>query len=88
MNRQIVLAEEVLDQAGIEFSRCNHWLAYNTLSYFLKKEEAAREFASGNTREWDAYQVLYARSVEDLLKQIVYGKKLEQHLSNSIKFQS
>jgi hypothetical protein len=91
MNHEHVIADEVLDQALIEFSRHNSWLVYNTLSYFLEKtdvyffkeEEEAREFAANNISEWDAYKVLYARSVEDLLKQIVYGKALEQHLSNS-----
>lgn len=51
----------------------------------MKKEEAAREFTSHTISEWDACEAGYARSVEDLPKQIVYGKKLEQHLSNSIK---
>jgi hypothetical protein len=91
MNKEHVISDEILDQAQIEFSRNQHWVAYNTITYFLEKgdvyffkdSDSAHEFSGNNISEYDNYRVMYARSMDELLKQIPYGEKLTEQLSNS-----
>jgi hypothetical protein len=88
MNYEHVISEELWDEAQIEFSKSRYWIAYNTIPYFLDKGEMnffktvdeAREFADNNISEFDNYSVIYARSADELLKQIDYGYALEQQL--------
>jgi len=85
-----VISDEVLDQAQLEFSKNENWVAYNTLSYFLEKgdvyffndEKEARDFARHNIGDYDNYKVVYAASIVDLFKQIPYGDELNQRLNN------
>jgi hypothetical protein len=85
-----VISDEVLDQAQLEFSKNENWVAYNTLSYFLEKgdvyffndEKEARDFARHNISDYDNYKVVYAASIIDLFKQIPYGDELNQRLNN------
>ncbi len=85
-----VISDEVLDQARLEFSKNDNWVAYNTLSYFLEKgdvyffneEQEARDFARHNISDYDNYKVIKATSIIDLLKQIPYGDELNQRLNN------
>jgi hypothetical protein len=85
-----VISDEVLDQAQLEFSKNENWVAYNTLSYFLEKgdvyffrdENEARDFARYNISDYDNYKVIYAASIIDLFKQIPYGNELNQQLNN------
>jgi hypothetical protein len=82
MSVEHVISEEILNQAQIEFTSNNHWIAFNTLSYFLergdvyffKSRDEATEFADNNISEYDNYRVIYAESLKDLLLKIPYGK--------------
>lgn len=91
MNREHVITDELLEQAQIAFSKNHTWIAYNTVPYFLdkadmyffKNSDQAHEFADNNISEYDDYKVIHAYSTDELLKQIIYGERLEQLLSNS-----
>lgn len=91
MNNEHVISGELLEQAQFEFSRHHNWIAYNTISYFLEKgdmyffkhPDEAEEFSNNNISEYDDYKIIYARSADELLKQVVYGEKVEQQLSNN-----
>lgn len=91
MSRDHVIAEELFASAQLAFSRYECWIAYNTIPYFLekgdmyffKKSDEAYEFSHNNISDYDNYKVIYASSPVELLKQIVYGERLEQQLLNS-----
>ncbi len=91
MNREHVIADGLLEQAQIAFSKNEPWIAYNTVPYFLDKgdmyffndSDQAHEFADNNISEYDDYKVIHAYSTDELLKQIAYGERLEQLLSTS-----
>ncbi|MFT3678669.1 MAG: hypothetical protein QM791_00265 [Ferruginibacter sp.] len=90
MNKEHVISDELLVQAGISFSRNEHWVAYNTMPYFLEKgdmyffktSDEAHEFSANNISEYDDYRVLHAYSTDELLKRIPYGEYLERQLAN------
>ena len=91
MNREQVISDELIQQAQFECSQHRNRIAYNTISYFLEKgdmyffkhREQAEEFSDNNISEYDHFRIIYARSAGGLLKQIVYGEKSEQQLSNN-----
>lgn len=91
MNVEHVISEELLHDAQAAFSINQNWVAYNTISYFLKdgdmyffkEKDEALEFSDNNISEYDNYRVIYARSLSEMLKQIPYGQELEKQLLNS-----
>lgn len=91
MNQEHVISDELLKEAQTAFAANEHWIAYNTIPYFLEKgdmyffkdREEAHEFSEDNISEYDNYTIICARSMDELLKQIPYGERLEQQLSNS-----
>ncbi len=84
MNDEHFIYPDLLQQAAMEFENHHYWFTYNALSYFLNKEDVyffkdkdeAQEFAANNISEYDLYQVMYARSINELLKQILNNQKL------------
>ncbi len=85
------IADEVLDLVNIALSKGEHWMAYNrslyfidkTDVYFFKQRSDADGFAKNNISDSDSFQVLHFNGIEDVLKQVPYGKALaaetEQH---------
>ncbi len=90
MNREHVISDELLAIAHLAFLKNEHWIAYNTITYFLesnemyffKRSDEAHEFSDNNISEYDDYKVIYARSVDELLKQIPYAEKLSKELND------
>ena len=84
-----VISDEAFDHIKSELLKGNQWIAYNTVSYFLDKNEVcffnkkdeANEFAENNISEYEDYRVIKAISVDDVFKQIPYW---EEGLSNQI----
>lgn len=95
MNKEHVIADELLATAQLSFSRGENWVAYNTIPYFLDKgsiyffktADEAHEFSDNNISEYDNYRVLHAYSTDQLLKQIPYGIKFEETFNHSLKNQ-
>src|SRR6188768_984667 len=92
MKDEHVISDELLEAAQAAFQRGENWIAYNRSLYFLDKDDVyffkdkdeAYEFSSDNISDYDNFQVLHARSIDELLKQVPYGKDLEIQL-NKIK---
>ncbi len=90
MNHEHVISDELLEEARTAFSRHEHWVAYNTIPYFLDSgdmhffstADEAHEFSESNISEYDNYRVLHAYSADELLKQISYGEQLEKRLAD------
>ena len=90
MNQEHVISDEILEQALVELSRRNYWIAYNTIPYFLEKGDVsffkdkseATEFAINNLSEFDNYKTIYASSLTELLRQIPYGENFSKQVSN------
>ncbi len=90
MNQEHVISDELLELAHISFLKNEFWIAYNTISYFLEKgdvyffktSDEAHEFSDNNISEYDDFKVIYARSPDELLKQIPYGEKLNKDLND------
>lgn len=91
MNKEHVISDELFSQAQYAFSQHHHWIAYNTISYFLekadmyffRKKDEALEFSDNNISEYDDFRIIYAGSMDELLKQIIYGENFEHQLFNS-----
>lgn len=91
MNQEHVISDELLKEAQAAFASQGYWIAYNTIPYFLdrgdmyffKDRDEAHEFSENNISEYDDYAIIYARSVDELLRQISYGEKITAQLSNS-----
>ncbi|MBS1735120.1 MAG: hypothetical protein JSS98_00765 [Bacteroidetes bacterium] len=92
MNKEHVISEEVWDQAQEAFSKNHFWIAYNTISYFLgkndmyffKEKDEAFEFSQTNISEYNDYRVIYAQSLQEMLRQIPYGEAIGK-LNHSFK---
>lgn len=90
MEKSHVLSDSLFDEAQHELSRGNHWVAYNTRTYFLDNadmwffpsRDEADTFADDNISDVDAYAVLRADSIEELLRQFPYGEFLDKHLTD------
>ncbi len=88
MDKEHVISDDALYEAGLAIQKNENWLAYNSSSYFLEKKdmyffkdrEDAEEFASGNISEYDLFNVINVYSVADLFRQITYGTDLRQQL--------
>jgi hypothetical protein len=86
-----VISDELFREAYNSLANNEHWVAYNTISYFLdkpdmfffKSKEEADEFAINNISDRDAYRVIHAESLDELLKQIPYGESLRIKLFTS-----
>ncbi len=84
MNKEHVIADELLTIAKNEMQNGNHFIAYNEISYFLDKpdmyffktKEEADEFSDNNISEYDNFKVIHARSVDELLSSVPYGEQL------------
>ncbi len=84
MNKEHVIADELLTIAKNEMQNGNHFIAYNEISYFLDKpdmyffktKEEADEFSDNNISEYDDFKVIHARSVDELLSSVPYGEQL------------
>lgn len=95
MNREHVIADELLTIAKNEMQNGNHFIAYNQINYFLDKpdmyffktKEEANEFSDNNISEYDNFKVIHAESVDEILKQIPYGEQLRIQLLTN-KFQT
>ncbi|MEP7376187.1 MAG: hypothetical protein ABI675_22515 [Chitinophagaceae bacterium] len=91
MNYEHVISDELFNEAQAAFAVNEHWIAFNTIPYFLergdmyffKDRDEAHEFSENNLSEYDNYAVMHVRSVDELLRQIPYGQRLEQQLFNS-----
>jgi hypothetical protein len=91
MNKEHVISDQLLDEAIVALSANAHWIAYNTIPYFLKSGDMyffkssgeAHEFSDNNISEYDNYRVLHISSIEELLKRIQYEEVLETEIFNS-----
>lgn len=89
-NREHVISDKLLEEANLAFLKNEHWIAYNTLPYFLnggdmyffKTADEAHQFSVDNISDYDNYRVIQAYSTADLLRQIPYGANLENQLAN------
>ncbi len=80
------IADEVLDLVNIALSKGEHWMAYNRSLYFIDKTDVyffsdggdAEQFARDNISDRDSFHVLHFNGVEDVLKQVPYGKALAE----------
>ena len=91
MQTEHVISDEAMHciETALAGNRC--WFAYNTISYFLQREDVygfkhadqAYEFAALNIDEHKYYEVIYASSIADVFRQIHYGQTLEQNLIQS-----
>jgi len=90
MEKEHVIAGELIELAQIEISKGNEWIAYNTVPYFLdkadifffKNNDEAFEFSNNNISEFDDYHVINVKSVQDFLLQIPYGNSIAIQLPN------
>lgn len=90
MNEEHVISDKLFEQAQFELSFGRNWIAYNSINYFLDKEDVyffklkdeAIEFSDNNISEFDDYKVIQAQSIHDFLRQIPYGNNFNYKLNN------
>lgn len=89
MDQHHVLSDGLFREALAEFAVGNHWIAYNSKTFFLdhadmwffRDKEEAVEFADDNISDHDAFAVIHAASIASLLQQLPYGEHLSLDLS-------
>lgn len=89
MEQHHVLSDGLFREALAEFAVGNHWIAYNSKTFFLdhadmwffRDKEEAVEFADDNISDRDAFAVIHAASIASLLQQLPYGDHLSLDLS-------
>lgn len=91
MEKEHVISDSLFSEAQVELSRGNHWIAYNTNSYYLENsdmwfftyEDEAKTFAVDNISDVDNYKVIHAESIISLMRQLPYGEDI--HFNMSVK---
>lgn len=91
MNGEHVISDEALNDVMSALSNNHTWMVYNTLSYFLDRDDIkfftseyeATEWAFENNSKTEAYRPIQVNSVTDLYRQIGYGRGLESLISQS-----
>lgn len=81
MPREHVISDELLGEAMLSLARHENWVTYNEITYFLEKgdmyffktSDEAHEFSNNNISEYDNYRVVFAGSIEELMRKIPYG---------------
>lgn len=89
MGREYVISDSLFSEAQAELAISRNWIAYNTKLYYLdnadmwffRDEEEAIEFADNNRNDEEAFAVIHAESMDELLKQLPYGESLRLDLS-------
>src|SRR5579875_1939977 len=90
MNAEHVISDEVLNDVTTALAEGHSWFVYNTLSYFLNKEDVqffkteseALDWAFENNSKTEAYRTIHVSSITDLYREIKYGEKLETLLNH------
>lgn len=88
MNRDHVLSDDLLRTAHMKTNKGYHYIAYNSLHYFLGKQDMqffktqtqADKFSANNNKDQASFKVVHAASVDELMKQIPYGEQLRVQL--------
>ena len=91
MQREHVIADSLFDEACRELKRGHHWVAYNSLRYFLDRgdvyffhnEEAARLFTMDNISDDDCFYVIHADTITSLLRQLPYGASIDDTITET-----
>lgn len=86
MARVHSLSEDLLNTIQNELRQKNNWIAYNSASYHLEKEDVyffndnseAFKFASNNYSDSDSYNIIYASSIGEIADKLAHGK----HINN------
>jgi hypothetical protein len=89
MKQEHVLSDTLFDQAQQELQAGNHWIAYNTVAYYLDKGDMyffnnkleAGQFAADNFSDVDDYKVIHASSIITLLRQLPYADDIHFQVS-------
>ena len=96
-----VISDELFEEIIFETGKGNNWIAYNTIAYFLDDKDVyffntrdeANQFTCDNISEYDNYRVVYARSIDEFLKQIPYNENLSimneknfEYLKDNLKY--
>ncbi len=85
MQTEHVISDEAMQRIETALANNRCWFAYNTISYFLQREDVygfkhadqAHEFAALNISDYKCYEVIYSSSLADVFRQIRYGQNLE-----------
>ncbi len=88
MKKEQPMSGDVLEFISIALSKGEHWMAYNTSLYFIDKSDVyffsqetdAIGFANDNISDHDNFSVMRFDSIQDVLKKIPYGEKLNREL--------
>lgn len=91
MSTDYVIPDDVLQAVLLAVNNGDQWMVYNTGLYFLelqdicffKTREEALEFCRDNTGDRDCFNTLHVTSLPDLLRQLPYGTRLNNFLSET-----
>lgn len=102
MEPEHIISEEALDEIIIAVAKGDNWIAYNSVPYFLNKEDVysfgkqdeAVEFAGNNVSEYDCFKVIHVLSADDAIKKIsqlilktnFMNEKNFEYLKDNIKY--
>lgn len=89
MEKNHVISDQLFDEAQHELGRGNHWVAYNTKTYYLDNadmwffpsKDEATTFADDNISDHEAFAVIHATSIISLMRQLPYGEDIHFNLT-------
>jgi hypothetical protein len=89
MARVHSLSDDLLNIIQNELRQQNNWIAYNSASYHLEKEDVyffndkskAFQFASNNYSDSDTYKIIYASSIGEIADKLAHGKYISKGAS-------
>jgi len=90
MNKEKVISDELLNNVMAAIANGYSWFVYNTLPYFLDKEDMqffkaeneANKWAFENNSKTEAYKIIHVNSVTDLYRELKYGERVEALLNH------
>ena len=81
----------MLELVNMALSKGEQWMAYNQSLHFIDKEDVrffklqneAKEFASENLSDRNAYQVIYFNSILDIFTKLPYSENTRKDMVNN-----
>lgn len=78
------ISDDLLNIIQTELRQQNKWIAYNSASFHLEKEDIylfkdkseAFQFASNNYSDKDSFKILHLNSISEIAEKLIYGRAL------------
>jgi hypothetical protein len=93
MEPEHIITDNGVKQIALGLKRHEHWLAYNSVNYYISKEDVytfktkdeADEFALHNVSEFDCYNITHALTLKEAVQQLKADENIDITFHSTIK---